>query len=48
MMWRQEKGEKWDDVKGPTAKKRQKELVTSGKSRGVLAPDFSVLLCTFQ
>ena len=37
MMWRQEKGEKWDDVKGPLAKKRQKELVTSGKADGVIA-----------
>lgn len=39
MWWRIEKGERWDDVKGPTAKRRSKKLVQSGKARGVLAYD---------
>lgn len=37
MTWRIEKGERWEDVKGPTAKRRMKALVTQGKALGVLA-----------
>jgi predicted GNAT family acetyltransferase len=37
MAWRIEKGERWDEVKGPTAKRRMRTLVTKGKALGVLA-----------
>lgn len=37
MHWRLEKGEQWDQVKGATAKKRMKALVTQGRARGALA-----------
>ena len=37
MHWRTPKGEKWDDIKGPKAKKRFRNLVRQGKAHGVLA-----------
>jgi GNAT superfamily N-acetyltransferase len=37
MFWRLEKGERYDDVKGPLAKRRFKALVAKGKVHGVLA-----------
>lgn len=37
MSWRNEKGDDWNKIKGPTAKARFKKLVTSGKAHGVLA-----------
>jgi GNAT superfamily N-acetyltransferase len=37
MFWRLEKGERFDDVKGATAKRRFKALVTRGKAQGLLA-----------
>jgi len=37
MSWRLEKGEKWDAIKGPEAKRRLKKLITSGKAYGALA-----------
>jgi GNAT superfamily N-acetyltransferase len=37
MYWRIEKGEKWTDVKGAKARTRLKKLISSGKTRGVLA-----------
>lgn len=37
MYWRIREGERYDDVKGPTAKRRFKALVTKGKAHGVLA-----------
>jgi GNAT superfamily N-acetyltransferase len=37
MTWRIEKGERWDDVKGKTAKRRMKALVGEGKALGALA-----------
>lgn len=37
MAWRIEKGEKWDEVKGASAKSRFKKLVASGRAHGVLA-----------
>ncbi|HVH40875.1 MAG TPA: GNAT family N-acetyltransferase [Labilithrix sp.] len=37
MSWRVEKGERWEDLKGPKAKARFKQLVSSGEARGILA-----------
>lgn len=37
MYWRLEKGERFDDVKGPKAKRRFKALVESGRAQGLLA-----------
>lgn len=37
MWWRIPDGERFVDVRGPEAKRRQKALVLSGKSRGLLA-----------
>lgn len=37
MFWRLEEGERFDDVKGATAKKRFKALVSKGKAQGFLA-----------
>ncbi len=37
MFWRTEKGERWDDIKGPAAKRRMKALVLKGRALGVLA-----------
>lgn len=37
MFWRLGEGERFDDVKGPAARKRFKALVTAGKARGFLA-----------
>jgi len=37
MWWRIPAGERFVDVRGPEAKRRQKALVLSGKSRGLLA-----------
>lgn len=37
MFWRLEAGERFDDVKGPEAKKRFKTLVMSGQAKGFLA-----------
>lgn len=37
MSWRIAKGEKWTEVKGAQAKRRQKALVTTGRSLGVIA-----------
>lgn len=37
MSWRIAKGEKWEDVKGPTAKRRMKKLILDGKALGVMA-----------
>ncbi len=37
MYWRIPEGERFEDVKGPTAKRRFKALVTKGKAHGVLA-----------
>jgi len=37
MAWRQQKGEKWDKIKGNTAKARFKKLVITDKAHGVLA-----------
>ena len=37
MSWRQEKGEDWKGVKGPTAKARFKKLVMAGTAHGILA-----------
>ena len=37
MFWRLPKEERYDDVKGPAAKRRFKALVTSGKAHGILA-----------
>jgi GNAT superfamily N-acetyltransferase len=39
MSWRVEKGERWDDLKGPPARRRMKALVLAGKAHGVLAFD---------
>jgi GNAT superfamily N-acetyltransferase len=39
MSWRVEKGDSWDALKGPVAKRRFKALVTGGKAFGVLAYD---------
>lgn len=39
MFWRLEKGERFDDVKGATAKRRFKALVRSGGAQGFLAFD---------
>lgn len=37
MFWRLEKGERFDDVKGPKAKRRFKALVEAGQAQGLLA-----------
>lgn len=37
MFWRLEEGERFDDVKGPKAKRRFKALVASGQAQGLLA-----------
>jgi GNAT superfamily N-acetyltransferase len=37
MFWRLEQGERFDDIKGATAKARFKKLVTAGKADGLLA-----------
>ena len=37
MFWRLEKDERWDDLKGAPAKRRMKQLVTSGKALGAIA-----------
>lgn len=37
MFWRLEEGERFDDVKGPEAKRRMKKLVLEGKAQGLLA-----------
>lgn len=37
MFWRLEQGERFDDVKGATAKARFKKLVATGKADGLLA-----------
>lgn len=37
MWWRHPKGEKWNDVKGATNKRRFKRLVGAGKAHGALA-----------
>lgn len=37
MFWRLEKGERFADVKGPTAKRRFKALVQRGEAEGLLA-----------
>lgn len=37
MFWRVEKGEKWDDLQGPPAKKRFKKLVETGAANGIVA-----------
>jgi hypothetical protein len=34
MYWRVEEGERYDDLRGATAKRRQKRLVAAGKSLG--------------
>jgi len=39
MFWRLEKGERFDDVKGATAKRRFRALVSRGKAQGLLAFD---------
>lgn len=39
MHWRQQKGEKWENIKGDEAKRRFKKLVESGEAKGVLAFD---------
>ena len=50
MSWRIEKGERWDDVKGESAKERFHELVTSGKAHGLIAfvDGESVAWCSFD
>ncbi len=37
MSWRTAKGEKWEQIKGSEAKKRQRNLVKTGESLGLLA-----------
>ncbi len=37
MFWRLEQGERFDDVKGPSAKRRFKALVMKGRAHGLLA-----------
>lgn len=37
MFWRTEKGEKWDQIKGPEAKRRLKRGITAGEILGALA-----------
>ena len=37
MFWRLERGEKYEDVKGPRAKRRFKALVMAGRAHGLLA-----------
>lgn len=37
MFWRLDEGERFDDVKGPKAKRRFKALVTRGEAQGLLA-----------
>lgn len=37
MAWRVKRGERWDEIKGPTAKRRMHALVKRGEAHGVLA-----------
>ncbi len=37
MYWRLEKGESWDLLKGPAAKRQMKRLIADGKAHGALA-----------
>jgi GNAT superfamily N-acetyltransferase len=37
MYWRIEKGERWEDLQGASAKRRMKRLVGSGKALGAIA-----------
>jgi GNAT superfamily N-acetyltransferase len=37
MAWRIGRGEKWDEVKGETARRRMRKLVSQGRARGLLA-----------
>ena len=39
MLWRQTKGEKWNQVKGDVNRRRFKKLVESGRAHGALAYD---------
>ena len=50
MFWRLEQGERFDDVKGPTAKRRFRALVEAGAAHGVLAfvGDEPVGWCAFE
>lgn len=50
MFWRLEKGERFDDVKGATAKRRFKALIAKGEAHGVLAyaGDEPVGWCAFE
>jgi len=50
MYWRLAQGERFDDVKGATAKKRFRKLVTSGAAHGVIAfaGDEPVGWCAFE
>ncbi|HEY2509219.1 MAG TPA: GNAT family N-acetyltransferase [Polyangiaceae bacterium] len=50
MFWRIEKGSKYEDVKGPTAKRRFKALVAKGEAHGLLAfaGDEAVGWCAYE
>jgi GNAT superfamily N-acetyltransferase len=50
MFWRLDRGERFDDIKGATAKRRFKALVERGKAHGVLAyaGDEPVGWCAFE
>jgi len=50
MFWRIEKGERYADVRGPSARRRFRRLVLDGKAHGVLAfaGDEPVGWCAFQ
>ena len=50
MFWRIREGERYEDVKGPKAKRRFKALVRAGKAHGVLAfdGDEPVGWCAFE
>jgi GNAT superfamily N-acetyltransferase len=50
MFWRLEQGDRYDDVKGPRAKRRFKALAAKGKVHGVLAfcDDEPVGWCAFE
>jgi GNAT superfamily N-acetyltransferase len=50
MWWRIAPGERYEDVKGPTAKRRFKRLVADGKAHGILAfaGDEPVGWCAFE
>lgn len=39
MFWRQDRGEKWDTVKGAKNRSRFKKLITGGKTYGAIAYD---------